>query len=477
MEEQKTKPFYLGNKPVFSTNTLKVYNKYSNKLMAGVSLATQDHLKKAIESCHASRQALASLSSFQRKTILGQCLGQIVGRKEELAQVLCQETGKSITDAKREIDRTINTFQLSAAESMRIYGEVLPIDITENTKNYEGMWKRVPIGPCLFITPFNFPLNLVAHKVAPALAVGCPFIVKPASLTPLSALLLGEMLSKTDLPEGSFSILPCSVADAEMLVTDDRLKLLSFTGSAENGWKLKTQAGKKSVILELGGNAACILDEKIDLDFAVERLAFGAFYQAGQSCISVQRILAHRTIYDELREKLLSKIKQFTYGDPSDPNVFMGPMISEEAAKRVEDWIQKAVQAGATLLCGGTRKGALLQASLLENVPKDQLLYREEAFGPVAVLSIFDDFDEALAEVNNSRYGLQAGLFSTDLGKVFKAWDVLEVGGLIINDVPSFRSDAMPYGGVKDSGLGREGVRFAIEHLTEIRMLAINRIT
>jgi len=352
---------------------------------------------------------------------------------------------------------------------------VLPLDVTPRADAYTGMWKRVPVGACSFITPFNFPLNLVAHKVAPAIAAGCPFVLKPASATPLGALMIGEVLAEAGLPEGAFSILPAHRDGADLFTTDPRLALLSFTGSAEVGWDLKARAGKKKVVLELGGNAACIVDEGTDLDDAVARLIFGAFYQSGQSCISVQRILAHRSLYEPLRARLVDATRALRSGDPRDPQTRIGPMISEKEAIRLERWIHEAVRGGGRLLCGGTRRGAWLEATLLEDVPASQPVVCEEAFGPVAVLSAFDDFEAALDTVNEGRFGLQAGVFTRDLDRAHRAWDRLEVGGVVIGDVPSFRVDHMPYGGVKDSGLGREGVRFAMEDMSEVRMLAIRR--
>ena len=349
-------------------------------------------------------------------------------------------------------------------------GEVQPLDIAPRAKGYQGIWKRVPIGPCSFISPFNFPLNLAAHKIAPALAVGCPFVMKPASRTPLGAIIIGEILAETDLPEGAFSILPAHREGADLFTTEDEKasKLLSFTGSPGVGWDLKAKAGKKKVVLELGGNAAVIVDQDADLDDALERIIFGAFYQSGQSCIGVQRIIIHEAVYDRFRDMLVARTRTLVAGDPKDRNVFIGPMISEGEARRLDGWIQQAVTGGATLLCGGKREGAMLEATLLDHVDRSAAVYREEAFGPVALLSKFSDFNAALDEVNDSKFGLQAGIFTRDLFKMFDAWDRLEVGGVVINDVPSYRVDNMPYGGVKDSGLGREGVRFAMEDMTEI---------
>jgi acyl-CoA reductase-like NAD-dependent aldehyde dehydrogenase len=316
-------------------------------------------------------------------------------------------------------------------------------------------------------------LNLAAHKIAPAIAVGCPFVLKPASRTPIGAILIGEILAETDLPAGSFSILPCHRDGADLFTTDERLKFLSFTGSPAVGWDLKARAGKKKVVLELGGNAACIVDHDADLKDATERLIVGAFYQSGQSCIGVQRILIHDSIYSELRQRLVDATRKLVAGDPRDEAVFIGPMIAESEAQRLESWINDAVKAGGKLLCGGRRVGSMLEATLLEDVPNDQDICRQEAFGPVAVLSRFQDFRAALRETNHSAFGLQAGVFTRDIGKIQLAWDELEVGGVIVGDVPSWRVDNMPYGGVKDSGLGREGVRFAMEDMTEIRNLVI----
>jgi len=347
------------------------------------------------------------------------------------------------------------------------------LEISPRTRGYRGMFKRVPIGPCSFISPFNFPLNLAAHKIAPAIAVGCPFVLKPASRTPIGALMIGEILAETDLPKGAFSILPCRRDSADLFTTDERLKLLSFTGSPAVGWDLKARAGKKKVVLELGGNAACIVDADADLQDATERLVFGAFYQSGQSCIGVQRIIIHESIYSELSDRLVRSTLELVVGDPKNEATFIGPMISEKEAVRLESWITSAVDAGAKLLCGGKLDGAVLEATLLENVGKDQSVYAREAFGPVAILSRFSNFRDAIVEVNDSVFGLQAGVFTRDIYKVQEAWDDLEVGGVVIGDVPSWRVDNMPYGGVKDSGLGREGVRFAMQDMTEIRNLVI----
>lgn len=466
-------PYYLANRPVMPNYDLEVADKYTGKVVTRVALADSNAIDQAITKAVEAQEALRTMPAYRRQEVLSHCVQRFKERFEELAMTLCVEAGKPIKDSRGEVARLIDTFRIAAEESVRLTGEVLPLDITARAKGYLGMWKRVPIGPCSFISPFNFPLNLAAHKVAPALAVGCPFVLKPASLTPIGALIIGEVLAETDLPEGAFSILPCRRDGADLFTTDERFKLLSFTGSPAVGWELKARAGKKKVVLELGGNAGCIVDEDADLDDAVQRIVFGAFYQSGQSCISVQRILAHEKIYDEFRGKLVAATRKLKMGDPKDESVFIGPMISEAEAARLQQWIEDAISAGGKLLCGGRRDGAMLEATLLEDVPKDQKLCGQEAFGPVAVLSKFKDFDAALDDINDSAYGLQAGIFTRDIYKAQRAWDKLEVGGVIIGDVPSWRVDHMPYGGVKDSGLGREGIRFAMQEMTEIRLMVL----
>jgi acyl-CoA reductase-like NAD-dependent aldehyde dehydrogenase len=466
-------PYYLANKPVYANEDLEVTDKYSNEVATRVAMADAATIDIAIAAAVKAERPCAQMASYERKAVLEHCVARFKERFDELAEALCIEAGKPINDAEGEVTRLIDTFQIAAEESVRITGEVMPLDISPRARGYNGMWKRMPIGACSFISPFNFPLNLAAHKVAPAIAVGCPFVLKPASMTPIGALIIGEVLAETDLPEGAFSILPCKRDGADLFTEDNRLKLLSFTGSPGVGWKLKAKAGKKPVVLELGGNAAVIVDEDADLDDAVARIIFGAFYQSGQSCIGVQRIIVHTKIYDAFKEKLVAKASVLKMGDPKDKETFIGPMISEKEAIRLQSWIEEAVAEGANLLCGGNRNANMLEATLLENVNVTSKANTEEAFGPLANLSSFDTFSEALEEVNSSQFGLQAGIFTRDLYKMQEAWDVLEVGGVVIGDVPSWRVDHMPYGGVKESGLGREGIRFAIEDMTEVKMLVI----
>ena len=466
-------PYYLANEPVQANRDLAVVDKYTGQEATRVAQADARAIDEAIARSVEAAAAMRDLPAYRRQAVLQHCVRRFTERAEEFAFALCVEAGKPIRDSRGEVTRLIDTFRVAAEESVRSYGEVLPMDISPRARGYSGMWKRVPIGPCSFISPFNFPLNLTAHKVAPALAVGCPFVLKPASLTPVGALLIGEVLAETDLPKGAFSILPCHRDGADLFTTDDRLKLLSFTGSPEVGWGLKAKAGKKKVILELGGNAAVIVDEDADVDDAVARIVFGAFYQSGQSCISVQRIIIHESIYEVVKGKLVDATRKLRMGDPKEEDIFIGPMISLAEAKRLDGWIQRAVERGARILCGGNREGNMLEATLLENVPVDCDVHANEAFGPAALLASFSDFDQALEQVNDSRFGLQAGIFTRDLYKMQRAWDRLEVGGVIVGDVPSWRVDHMPYGGVKDSGLGREGIRFAMEDMTEIRLLVI----
>ncbi len=466
-------PYYIANRPETPNQDLEVVDKYTGQVATRVALADSAAIDRAIEAAAQAALPMAQMAAFERQAVLQHCVTRFQERAEELALALCVEAGKPIRDSRGEVTRLIDTFRVAAEESVRITGEVLPLDISPRAKGYSGMWKRVPIGPCSFIAPFNFPLNLAAHKVAPALAVGCPFVLKPASLTPIGALLIGEVLAETDLPRGAFSILPCRRDGAALFSEDERLKLLSFTGSPAVGWELKAKAGKKQVVLELGGNAAVVVDGDADLEDAVARIVFGAFYQSGQSCIGVQRIIAHESVYEELRERLVTATSALKMGDPKDEETFIGPMISVGEAERLETWIQSALARGGKLLCGGKREGAMLEATLLEDVPSDEDVVRQEAFGPVAVLSRFADFEEALSAVNDSVFGLQAGIFTRDLYKMQRAWEVLEVGGVVIGDVPSWRVDHMPYGGVKESGLGREGIRFAMEDMSEIRLLVI----
>lgn len=466
-------PFYLANRAQQPNADLAVCDKYTGELAARVALADASVLNEAIARASAAAAPLRRMSAWQRKEVLQHLVARCRDRADELTQALVIEAGKPIQFACGEVARLIDTLEMGAEEATRIRGEVLPLDVSPRAAGYRGMWQRVPVGPCGFITPWNFPLNLVAHKIAPALACGCPFVLKPASATPISALLLGEILAETDLPPGAFSILPMRSADAAALVEDERIKKLSFTGSPAVGWALRDRARKKHVTLELGGNAAVIIDRDADLRDAVGRCIFGGYYQSGQSCISVQRIYLHEDLYDAFRAEFVPAVRALKMGDPRDEDTFIGPIISAGEAERIEHTIQQAVAQGAALLCGGRRSGCMIEPAVLAGVPRNAEAACEEIFGPVTILQPFSDFGQALAEVNDSRYGLQAGVFTRDIGKIQKAWDELAVGGVLINEVPSWRVDHMPYGGTKDSGLGREGLRWAIESMTEVRLLVI----
>lgn len=466
-------PLYLAGRPTETRQRLEVLNKYTGRPATSAALADRATVEQAIAAAAAAFDATRRLAAFQRQRILSHIAHQLAERYEEFAHVLAGEVGKPMRDARTEVSRAIDTFQLAAAEATRITGEHLPLDIGPRSAGYEAIVRRFPVGPCGFITPFNFPLNLAAHKVAPAIAVGCPWILKPASATPVSSILLAEIVAETEWPKGAFSVLPCRAADAEPLVTDERIAKLSFTGSPAVGWALRERAGRKRVTLELGGNAACIVDEGVDLERAAERITMGAFYSSGQSCISVQRVLAHRTVYDSLKAALVERAAKLRIGDPFDESTHLGPLISEDDACRVEQWVREAVAAGARVLCGGRRLGRCYEATYLEGVPRTAKVSCAEVFGPVATLAPFDDFDAALEIANDSEFGLQAGVFTRDLGRAFRAFGELQVGGVVINDVPTFRVDSQPYGGVKGSGIGREGVRYAIEEMTERKVMVL----
>jgi len=372
------------------------------------------------------------------------------------------------------VGRAIFTFTVAAEESTRIYGEYLPLDWQEFTAGRWGIVRRFPLGPIAGITPFNFPLNLVAHKVAPAIAAGCSVVLKPAPQTPLSALLLAETIQEAGWPDGALNVLPLSNDDAGLLVTDERLKMISFTGSAAVGWEIKKRAGKKKVILELGGNAGVIVHGDADLAYAAERCVAGGFTYAGQTCISVQRILVEHSVYGKFTDLLLAGVKKLKTGDPLDDSTDLGPLIRESDAVRASDWIQEAVRGGARLLCGGHRKGPMLEPTVLTATKPEMRVNCQEIFAPVVTVEPYDDFDAALRRLNDSPYGLQAGVFSRDAKLLFRSYEELEVGAVVAGDVTSFRIDHMPYGGIKDSGVGREGLRYAIEEMTEPKLLVMN---
>ncbi len=470
-------PYYLANRPLQPNADLEVLDKYSGKVATRVALPDDQAVEQAIFAAVTAEAPMRALRPYQRQQILEHCVERFRDRAEELTLALCIEAGKPIKDARGEVTRLVDTFKVAAEEAVRIDGQVINLEISERAKGYRGFIKRVPIGACSFISPFNFPLNLVAHKVAPAIAAGCPFVLKPSERTPIGALIIGEVLAETDLPDGAFSILPVTGAHAGPFVQDERLKLLSFTGS-QIGWQLKSQAGRKKVVLELGGSAGCIVDadQSAHMEFVIDRIITGAYYQSGQSCISVQRIFVHRSLYDDFRSRFVAKVKTLKSGDPQRAETFIGPVIDELAAQRIEQWINAAVEQGAKALCGGSRQGTMVEACVLENVAHDSIIYRDEVFGPVAMIEPFDRFDAALAAINDSDFGLQAGVFTNDLSHTMQAWDELVQGGVVVGDIPSFRVDNMPYGGVKGSGCGREGIRWAIADMSEERLLVLRDV-
>lgn len=471
----KKHDFLIGRKWTGTAQTLPIINPYTQEAFAELSLASPDEVDQAITLAVETFKTTRNLPSSARRDICQQISDGIAKRKEEFARTLAQESGKPLIYARGEVERSISTFRIAAEEATRINGEVLNLDITEPAKNKTGFTKRFPIGVVSGISPFNFPLNLVSHKVAPALAVGNPIVLKPALSTPLTALKLGEVILESDAPEGAFSVVTCQNQDATALVEDPRIRLVSFTGSPAVGWDIKKRAGKKRTILELGGNAGVIIEPDADLDEAARRVCFGAFAYSGQVCISVQRTYVHESVFKPFMDKLLAETGKLQKGDPLDESTTFGPMIDLKNAERIESWVQEALDDGAELITGGKRDGAFYDATILTNVPRDKKVVCQEAFGPLLVVEPYSDFQAALDTINDSVFGLQAGVFTNQLDKAMRAFHQLEVGGVILNDVPTFRVDNMPYGGVKDSGFGREGVRYTIEEMTEIKLLVMNQ--
>lgn len=435
--------------------------------------ASAEQLDRATAAAVEAFSVTRKLATFERAGILRKAAAGITTRREELGRLLAREAGKPLVDALVEVDRTAFLFEYAAGEAERLNGELIPLDVIASSRGKWAITRRVPIGPVAGISPFNLPLSLSSHKLAPAIAVGNPIVLKPDSRTALTVLKLGEILVEAGAPEGSVSILPMEVSVADAMVTDERFKLLSFTGSARVGWDMKARAGRKQVVLELGGNAAVIVAEDADLDLVVKRGLIGAFKYAGQICISVQRIYVHRSLVPELLERLVGGARGLRVGPPLEDGVDIGPMITEAAAEQAVALIDEAISKGAQLLLGGKRRGSYVEPTILTDVPSSVRMAREEAFAPVVSVQAFDELSEAIGQVNDSDYGLQTGVFTRDIRNIWAAFEDLEVGGVVINDVPTYRVDHMPYGGVKDSGIGREGVRYAIEHMTELRTLVL----
>ena len=470
----KSGGFFLDGKKLAEGESFEVRSPFDGSLVGTAFRGTAEHADAAVSAAVRAFEITRKMPSHLRQRILRDVSQGIQDRREEFAQLIALEAGKPLKTARGEIDRAIFTFAVAADEAPRIHGEALALDWQPSAEGRHGIVRRFPVGPILGITPFNFPLNLVAHKVAPAMAAGCTMVLKPAPQTPLTSLMLAELIEKAGWPAGALNVLPLANPDAERLVMDDRLRLLSFTGSGPVGWALKAKSGKKKVVLELGGNAGVIVHSDWDIEDAAKRCVAGGFSYAGQSCISVQRIFVHRPAEEKFTAALLAGVKALKVGNPLDESTDVGPMIDEKAARRAAEWIDEAVRGGAKILTGGNRHGSVLEPAILTNTKPKMKVNCQEVFAPVVTVEPYDDFDDALGRVNDSPFGLQAAVFTRDAKRIFRAFEQLEVGGVIVGDMSSFRIDHMPYGGVKDSGMGREGLRYAIEEMTDLRILVLN---
>jgi acyl-CoA reductase-like NAD-dependent aldehyde dehydrogenase len=470
----KPHPIFLAGRWVESPDRLVVANPAKPDEPAGSTFhATPEQYDEAVEAAVAAFETTRHLPAYERGRILRDISAGIKSRREELGRLIALEAGKPIRDALIEVDRAVLTFRLGAEEAERMVGEVIPLDLMPASKDRVGITRRFPIGPVAGISPFNFPLNLAAHKLAPAIAAGCSIVLKPPSKDPLVMLTVAEIVEEAGAPAGSVSILPMTRELGDRMVADDRFKLLTFTGSPSVGWRMKERAGKKKVVLELGGNAGVIVDKSADLDWAVKRVLVGAFTYAGQVCISVQRMFIHEDVWKPFMDKLVEAAKSLKVGDPLDSQTDIGPMVDENAASRTQRWVDEAVAMGGKILLGGKADGTFFQPTILTDVPVHAQVCSNEAFAPLAVAFKFTDFDDAVRQVNDSFFGLQTGIFTSDLAHAWRAFHELQVGGVIVNDVPAYRIDHMPYGGVKDSGMGREGLRWAIEDMTELRIMVL----
>lgn len=467
--------FLLCGKEWTDGEAFDVRSPWDQGLVGRVTVATRADARTAVNHASASLRRTRALPRWKRREILENVAAALIEQKDRFVQLIVAEAGKPVRMARIEVDRAVVTFKTAAEESVRLGGESIPLDLSEGNEGRWGLVQRFGVGPVLAITPFNFPLNLVAHKLAPAIAAGCPVIVKPAPQTPFTALALGEVILKAGWPEEALAVLTLADADTAWLAEkEDRIKLVSFTGSAKVGWELKAHSGRKRVLLELGGNAAMLVhSDWKDLDGAASRTAHAAFGFAGQSCISLQRVFVERPIYQTFLWKVVDVAEKLAIGDPSNETTEVGPMIRESEAERVESWVKEAIAGGAKHVIGGERKGSFVTPAILTATKIGMKVRDEEVFGPVLLIEPYDDFEEALAQVNHSKYGLQAGILTRDSGRIFTAYRELEVGALVAGDTPNWRLDPMPYGGVKDSGLGREGIRWAIEEMTEPRMLVM----
>ena len=465
----------VGGKEQESSSSFEVLNPFDSSLVDTVASAGEGQVEEALSAAEAARPEIRALPRSERAKVLYEVSRQLKARSDQLSRLLAAEAGKTLKEARGEVARAANTFAFAGDEAKRLAGEIIPFDAVPGGHGRQGCSLKVPLGVILAITPYNFPVNLAAHKIAPAMAAGNPFILKPASVTPLSGIMLGKIILEAGFPPGGVSVLPGPGSSVGLkLVRDPRPRMVTFTGSVDVGKQIAREAGYKKIGMELGSNSGIVVTGSADLDFACGRIVAGAYALAGQVCISVQRVVAQRDIFDQLVERVTGLTAEVKAGDQLDPATTMGPMISEKEAARVEAWVGEATQAGAKVRTGGTRQGTLFQPTVITGVPEDKNLWQEEAFGPVVAINPYDDFEEALASINETRYGLQAGIFTDSLDQAFKAIESLDVGGVIVNDFPTYRVDQMPYGGVKDSGIGREGLKYAIAEMTEEKLICFN---
>jgi aldehyde dehydrogenase (NAD+) len=472
----ETKPYLIAGEWKTGSDTFDVTSPYDGSTVATVASPTPADVEAAVSAADGIFDETRKLPIHRRAEALMHISTRLKERVDEVGEIIAREGGKPLKWSKVEAARAVSTFRWAAEECRRIGGEVMRFDTEESLGSRMGLVRRFPLGPVLAIAPFNFPVNLVAHKMAPALAVGAPIVIKPATKTPLGALLLGELFLETDLPKAMLSVIPIGGSDAGELAKDERFKKLSFTGSSQVGWELRKADPKKVVTLELGGNAGVIVHDDADLDRAAQRIAFGGYYQAGQSCISVQRVFVQRNVADTFQEKLMAEVGKLKTGDPMDPETDVGPLIDHSALEKVSSWVDEAVQSGAEILVGGKREDPFYTPTLLRHTERKMKVRQEEIFGPVVTLETYNSFEDAIDFANETQYGLQAGVFTRDINRILQAHRDIEVGGVVVNDVSSFRADQMPYGGSKDSGRGREGLRWAMDEMTEPRVLVLSEI-
>ena len=472
----KTYPMYVAGEWQTSDDVLEVRSPYSGELVGTTYQASRDQLEQAIVGAEQAFEVMRLMPTYERVALLEKMASGLKERRDEVARIIALEAGKPIRDAEVEVDRGVFTLVTAAEEAKRMEGEVIALDLLPASKGRNAIVRRFPIGPIAGISPFNFPLNLALHKIAPAIASGNTIVLKPPSRDPLTMLIFAEIVDAAGVPKGAVSIMPMDREVGDVLVEDPRFKLLSFTGSPDVGWAMKNRAGMKKVVLELGGNAGVIVDSDADVDFAVNRIKVGAFAYSGQVCISVQRVFVHEDVYDEFRDKLVTAVESIKLGDPLDRTTDLGPMIDRKSLLRTKNWVEDSAKDGAKILTGGEDTEGFFKPTVIENPSPESFVCSKEAFAPLVTIFPVKSFGEAIRKVNDSDYGLQAGVFTNNLEKALVAFENIEAGGVVINDVPTYRIDHMPYGGVKASGLGREGIKYAIEDMTEPRLMVFNRL-